>query len=73
MNDVSSSANATAVAAKKKLSSKFFKKGVTVAILSGMCYGLYTAFITLGMSKRSMGRLVWREHCRFVGILSLHT
>lgn len=51
MNDVSSSANANAVAAKKKLSSKFFKKGVTVAILSGMCYGLYTAFITLGMSN----------------------
>ena len=51
MNDVSGSANATAVAAKKKLSSKFFKKGITVAILSGMCYGLYSAFITLGMSN----------------------
>ncbi|HVI41430.1 MAG TPA: hypothetical protein VM577_12320 [Anaerovoracaceae bacterium] len=51
MNDVSGSANATAIAAKKKLSSKFFKKGITVAILSGMCYGLYSAFITLGMSN----------------------
>lgn len=51
MNDVSGSANARAVAAKKKLSSQFFKKGVTVAILSGMCYGLYSAFITLGMSN----------------------
>lgn len=51
MNDVSGSANANAVAAKKKLSSQFFKKGITVAILSGMCYGLYSAFITLGMSN----------------------
>lgn len=51
MNDVSGSANVNAVAAKKKLSSKFFKKGITVAILSGMCYGLYSAFITLGMSN----------------------
>ncbi len=51
MNEVSGSANANAVAAKKKLSSKFFKKGITVAILSGMCYGLYSAFITLGMSN----------------------
>lgn len=51
MNDVSGSANAAAAAAKQKLSSKFFKKGITVAILSGMCYGLYSAFITLGMSN----------------------
>ncbi|MBR0597369.1 hypothetical protein [Sinanaerobacter chloroacetimidivorans] len=51
MNEVSGSANASAVAAKKKLSSNFFKKGITVAILSGMCYGLYSAFLTLGMSN----------------------
>lgn len=55
MNEVSGSANAAAVAAKKKLSSQFFKKGITVAILSGMCYGLYSAFITLGMSKGVWG------------------
>jgi len=55
MNDVSGSANANAVAAKKKLSSQFFKKGITVAILSGMCYGLYSAFITLGMSNGIWG------------------
>jgi len=36
---------------QKKLSSSFFKKGITVAILSGMCYGLYSAFLTLGMSN----------------------
>ncbi|WP_459910415.1 hypothetical protein [Desulfotomaculum defluvii] len=51
MNDTLSSANATAVAAKKKLSSSFFKKGVIVGILSGMSYGLYSAFMTLGMAN----------------------
>ncbi len=55
MNEVSGAANAQAVAAKKKLSSSFFKKGITVAILSGMCYGLYSAFMTLGMSKGVWG------------------
>lgn len=35
----------------KRLKGSFFRKGVTVAILSGMSYGLYTAFMTLGMSK----------------------
>lgn len=51
MNEVLGNANANAVAAKKKLSNQFFKKGITVAILSGMCYGLYSTFITLGMSN----------------------
>ncbi|MDU1027976.1 MAG: hypothetical protein E7A50_00585 [Clostridiales bacterium] len=41
----------TAQALKHKLDSSFFKKGITVAILSGMSYGLYTAFMTLGMTK----------------------
>ena len=49
MNEVTGAANL--VAAKKKLSSKFFKKGITVAILSGMFYGLYSTFLMLGMSK----------------------
>ncbi|GKH00620.1 MULTISPECIES: hypothetical protein [Hungatella] len=44
-------AGAAAIAAKKKLSAQFFKKGVFVAILSGICYGLYSAFMTLGMTK----------------------
>ncbi|WP_312648400.1 hypothetical protein [Aminipila sp.] len=51
MNEVSGAANAKAITAKKKLSSSFFKKGITVAILSGICYGLYSAFMTLGMAK----------------------
>ncbi|MCL2699163.1 MAG: hypothetical protein FWE68_02530 [Defluviitaleaceae bacterium] len=37
--------------AKQKLVSSFFRKGITLAILSGMCYGLYSAFVTLGMSR----------------------
>lgn len=55
MNQVTGAANASAVAAKQKLSSQFFKKGVFVAILSGICYGLYSAFITLGMSNGVWG------------------
>jgi len=51
MNENTGMTNATALEAKKKLSSKFFKKGIFVAILSGMCYGLYSTFITLGMSN----------------------
>ncbi|MEG6522935.1 hypothetical protein [Desulfotomaculum sp. 1211_IL3151] len=51
MNNTLVPANAAAVAAKKKLSANFFKKGVIVGILSGMCYGLYSAFLTLGMAN----------------------
>ncbi|MEG6617629.1 hypothetical protein V6C27_14630 [Peptococcaceae bacterium 1198_IL3148] len=51
MSDTLVPPSAAAVAAKKKLSSNFFKKGVTVGILSGMCYGLYSAFLTLGMAN----------------------
>ena len=36
---------------KAQLDSSFFKKGLTVAILSGVSYGLYTAFMTLGMAR----------------------
>lgn len=42
--------------AKKKLDSTFFRKGLTVAIISGMCYGLYSAFVTV-----AMGKGVWSE------------
>lgn len=51
MKEVLGTASQNAIAAKQKLSSNFFKKGITVAILSGMCYGLYSAFMTLGMAK----------------------
>lgn len=36
---------------KKQLDAAFFKKGVIIAVFSGICYGLYTAFMTLGMTK----------------------
>lgn len=45
---------AGALAAKRKLDSSFFRKGVTVAILSGMCYGVYSAFLYY-----ATGRGVW--------------
>ncbi|KKI00013.1 membrane protein [Methanosarcina sp. 1.H.T.1A.1] len=38
-----------------KLSSSYFRKGLGIAVLSGMFYGLYTAFITLAMSKGVWG------------------
>lgn len=56
MNGVSGVANASAIDAKNKLSSNFFKKGIVIALLSGLMYGLYSAFMTLGMSKG-----VWAE------------
>lgn len=36
---------------KYRMTSSFLRKGIITAVLSGMCYGLYTAFVTLGMSK----------------------
>jgi drug/metabolite transporter (DMT)-like permease len=39
---------------KRELSMSFFRKGITIAILSGMCYGLYSSFITV-----AMGRGIW--------------
>lgn len=43
-----------AIAAKKRLDFLFMRRGITVAILSGMSYGVYTAFMTL-----AMGQGVW--------------
>ena len=36
---------------KKTLDRNFFKKGIIIAVLSGIAYGLYTAFITVGMGS----------------------
>lgn len=36
---------------KRKLEASFFKKGIFVALFSGIAYGLYSAFLTLGMGK----------------------
>ncbi|MFT5730256.1 MAG: drug/metabolite transporter (DMT)-like permease [Desulforhopalus sp.] len=46
-----STASPAAVTAKKALASSFRRRGIMVALFSGLCYGFYTAFMTLGMSK----------------------
>lgn len=51
MLKVSGSQDLAAVAAKKKLSADFKRNGIFIALFSGLCYGFYTAFMTLGMSK----------------------
>ncbi|HEY8891986.1 MAG TPA: hypothetical protein VIM70_17235 [Clostridium sp.] len=43
--------NTTAVVAKKKLLSGFFRKGVAIGLFSGFSYGLFSAFLALAMTK----------------------
>ncbi|WP_419176668.1 hypothetical protein [Desulfosediminicola sp.] len=43
--------NPAAIAAKKKLETSFRRRGIQIATFSGIMYGIYTAFMTLGMSK----------------------
>lgn len=40
-----------AIIIKEKVKSNFFKKGIAIALFSGIAYGLYTAFLTMGMTK----------------------
>lgn len=47
--------NSNAIAAKQKADASFMKRGIIFAIMSGVCYGLYTGFLTLGMSKGIWG------------------
>ncbi len=56
MGEMTRAVDAKAVAAKKKLASNFFKKGISIALFSGLMYGFYSAFLTLGMSKG-----IWAE------------
>lgn len=51
MIEATHSPSPAALAAKKKLAADFKRKGVLIALFSGLCYGFYTAFMTLGMSK----------------------
>lgn len=51
MVEATGSINMSAVEAKKKLSSQFLKKGILIALFSGIMYGFYSAFLTLGMTK----------------------
>lgn len=53
MKDVFTAGTATSadlLNAKNKLSSSFFKRGILIGLLSGIAYGFYSAFLTLGMS-----------------------
>nr|WP_315019894.1 hypothetical protein [uncultured Aminipila sp.] len=58
MKDVlmAGTADAKLLEAKNKLSSSFFKRGIIIGVISGLFYGLYTAFLTLGMSTG-----IWAE------------
>ncbi len=42
--------NAAAFAAKQRLAFEFKRKGILTALSSGLLYGFYTAFMTLGMA-----------------------
>ncbi|MCI9596798.1 MAG: hypothetical protein HFE75_05770 [Firmicutes bacterium] len=42
---------ASALEAKEQMTKAFRKKGIMFAVASGMCYGLYTAFMTQGMGS----------------------
>lgn len=43
--------SAQALAAKQSLAKDFRKKGIAIAVMSGIFYGLYTAFMTQGMAS----------------------
>jgi len=45
----------TAVVAKKKLLSGFYRKGIAIGLFSGFSYGIFTAFLALAMSKGVWG------------------
>lgn len=49
--NVTNESRRRAIQLKAQLDKRFFRKGLIVAILSGMCYGLYSAFMTLGMAS----------------------
>lgn len=55
MNGDVKTVSAEAIAAKKKLSSDFLRKGITIALFSAVMYGFYSAFLTLGMTKGVWG------------------
>lgn len=55
MKEKSGGTSLAAMAAKEKLSSNFLKKGVSIALFSGLMYGFYSAFLTLGMTKGVWG------------------
>lgn len=55
MGQASIAINPAALAAKKQLEFDFRRRGIITAILSGMFYGTYTAFMTLAMGMGIWG------------------
>ncbi|MGH4120560.1 hypothetical protein [Clostridium sp.] len=51
MSEAVAVTNTTAVVAKKKLLSGFFRKGIAIGLFSGVSYGIFAAFLALAMSK----------------------
>lgn len=51
MNGIAEGANISALTAKEELEKQFYKRGVLIALFSGLSYGLYSAFMTMGMTK----------------------
>ena len=51
MNQSNNGASMDAIIAKEKLSKQIFKKGIMIALFSGMSYGLYSAILTFAMTK----------------------
>ena len=51
MSVVATRNNMMAVKARSTLMGKFRKRGIGIALLSGLFYGFYTAFMTMGMSQ----------------------
>ena len=47
MNDLAEAVRVAGL--KRRLHRSYFFKGITIAVLSGMCYGVYSAFVTKGM------------------------
>ena len=47
--------NSNTIVAKQKADASFVKRGIVFAVMSGVCYGLYTGFLTLGMARGVWG------------------
>ncbi len=55
MAQLADSQSLSIITAKRKLDLSFKKKGIVIALLSAVFYGLYTAFMTYGMSQGIWG------------------
>ncbi|AKN32831.1 membrane protein [Clostridium carboxidivorans P7] len=51
MDKVSKAMTSETIIAKNKLKANFLKKGISIALFSGLMYGFYSAFLTMGMKK----------------------